>query len=110
MGIYSRDYLREDEHRARGSGGAWGNFDAIKWIIIVNVAVFVLQVVWQHDVVREFRGEVFTLREPVINAWLVLDRSAVFGGQVWRLLTYEFLHNHLDQWHLFFNMLGLYFA
>lgn len=110
MGIYSRDYLREDNVRGGGGSGAWRDFDAIKWIIIVNVAVFILQVVWQHDVTRELAGEVFTIREPMINSWLVLDRSAIFGGQIWRLLTYEFLHNHLDQWHLFFNMLGLFFA
>lgn len=106
MGIYSRDYLRDDEH----GGGAPRDFDAIKWIIIVNVAVFVLQVVWQHDVTLEFGGIATSVREPVINGWLALDASAIFGGQVWRLLTYEFLHNHHDQWHLFFNMLGLFFA
>jgi membrane associated rhomboid family serine protease len=30
----------------------------------------------------------------------------VYGVQVWRYLTFQFLHG--DFWHLFFNMLGLY--
>lgn len=30
----------------------------------------------------------------------------VYGVQVWRYLTFQFLHG--DVWHLFFNMLGLY--
>ena len=44
MGIYSRDYLREDYGPHRGG---WTSIAVIKWLIIVNVAVFVLQVVWQ---------------------------------------------------------------
>lgn len=103
MGIYSRDYLREE----RGGRGGWRDFDAVKWLIIVNVAVFVLQVVWQRPT-GTFLGRVFS--EPVINEWLALDRSAIFGGQVWRLLTYEFLHDHNGPGHVFFNMLLLYFA
>lgn len=112
MGIYNREYLRDDYGRP---GGAWHNADVIKWLIIVNVAVFVLQVVWQTDV--PFRYELpdgqeveETIRGPVINQWLALDRTAIFGGQIWRLLTYEFLHDDAGVWHLFFNMLFLYLA
>lgn len=112
MGIYSRDYLRED-HRGGGGSGAWRDFDPIKWIIIVNVAVFVLQLVWQHQVTHQIRlpdGEVhsFTDVEPVLNQWFALNSSALFGGQVWRLLTYEFLHESGSPWHIFFNMYFLY--
>jgi membrane associated rhomboid family serine protease len=33
--------------------------------------------------------------------------TAIWGGQVWRFLTFQFLHANLQ--HLLFNMLGLYF-
>jgi membrane associated rhomboid family serine protease len=113
MGIYNRDYLREDYGR---SGGAWAGADVIKWLIIVNVAVFVLQVVWTRPATPEEFGlpsgspADHLPRFPVIDDWFALDRTAIFGGQVWRLLTYEFLHSRYDVWHLFFNMLFLFWA
>lgn len=113
MGIYSRDYLRDDDGDRRGE---WRDFDPIKWIIIINVAVFVLQVVWQHDTERVVQfhpqspPETVRFTEPVLNQWFALERSAIFGGQVWRLLTYEFLHDHHRVWHLFFNMYFLWLA
>jgi membrane associated rhomboid family serine protease len=111
MGIYSRDYIRED-YGPRG--GAWRDANVVKWLIIVNVAVFVLQLVWQVPVPYNevydgvvYEGEAY---EPAINDWLALNRSAVFRGQIWRLITYEFLHAHDGPWHLFWNMLGLYWC
>lgn len=112
MGIYSRDYLRDESGDRRGS---WRDFDVIKWLIIVNVAVFVLQVVWQHEVIRdvEIPGlgvQPTRIVEPALNTWFALNSSALFGGQVWRLLTYEFLHDAGSVWHLVFNMYFLYLA
>jgi membrane associated rhomboid family serine protease len=114
MGIYSRDYIRED-YGPRG--GVWRDANVVKWLIIVNVAVFVLQLVWQ-EVPPEFAAvgldplsaEYGGYSVPAINRWLALDRSAVFGGQVWRLLTYEFLHDDGSVWHIFVNMYLLYIA
>jgi len=114
MGIYSRDYLRDDDDGG-GRSGAWREFDPIKWLIIVNVAVFVLQVVWQHSVPYEFETpdggvQQIAIDEPVLNGWFALNQSALFGGQIWRLLTYEFLHDYRSIWHLVFNMYFLYLA
>ena len=103
MGIYSRDYLREDYGDRRGE---WREFDPIKWIIIVNVVVFVLQLVWQRPIAPNLPHAEFY--EPALNRWFALDRSAIFGGQVWRLLTYEFLHDRNSVWHIFFNMYFLW--
>lgn len=110
MGIYSRDYLRDDDPRTGGGAGGWRDFDAIKWIIILNVAVFVLQVVWHRPIAPELEEIGFAESVPVINDWFSLNRTAIFGGQVWRLLTYEFLHHDGTPWHLFFNMYFLYLA
>jgi membrane associated rhomboid family serine protease len=112
MGIYSRDYLRDDYGDRQGP---WRDFDPIKWLIIVNVAVFVLQVVWQHPVSHKFENpeggiEQIEMLEPVLDTWFALDASALFGGQIWRFLTYEFLHSTGSIWHLVFNMYFLYLA
>src|SRR5262245_4856913 len=110
MGIYSRDYIRED-YGPRG--GVWRDANVVKWLIIVNIAVFVLQLVWQDPVpysYEDFEGVVREAEyyEPAVNNWLALNRSAIFQGQVWRLLTYEFLHDHGSVWHIFVNMYFLY--
>jgi len=112
MGIYSRDYLRDDEGDRLGP---WRDFNPIKWLIVANVAVFVLQVVWQHPVQHDVEipglgRQTVEVIEPVLNSWFALDQSALFGGQVWRLLTYEFLHDAGSIWHLLFNMYFLYLA
>ncbi len=110
MGIYSRDYIRED-YGPRG--GVWRDANIVKWLIIVNVAVFVLQLVWPDVVVHEYRDYTGNIvqeesPEPAINKWFALTGATIFRGQLWRLITYEFLHDHNSPWHLFWNMFGLY--
>ena len=85
MGLENRDYLRESTARSafRLSAGA-----ICKWIIIANVAVFLLQ----------------NLSLSVQN-WLELDPALVVRGQVWRLVTYSFCHASNDLLHILFNML-----
>lgn len=50
--------------------------------------------------------------EPIhiVSEWFNLDPRKVLHGQIWRLTTYDFLHNPYEIWHLLFNMLILYFA
>jgi membrane associated rhomboid family serine protease len=69
----------------------------VKWLIIVNVAVFLL--------------EMFTGASPVHRIWgtLGLSPESVFErGRLWQLLTYAFLHDPNDLIHILFNMLFLY--
>jgi membrane associated rhomboid family serine protease len=92
MGIYDRDYYRDDE------GGFLANWSRsaqmTKSIVVVTVAVFVVQMA--------------TLRpggQPgAFTEWLELVGSKVMRGEVWRLLTYGFLHS-TDILHIIFNML-----
>jgi membrane associated rhomboid family serine protease len=70
---------------------------AVKWLIIINTAVFVL---------FAFLNAVV----PAIGAYekffrLVPDK--VVHGWLWQLLTYSFLHAGIG--HIFFNMLTLWF-
>jgi membrane associated rhomboid family serine protease len=154
MGFENRDYFREPRgDRYSGSWGMEGLTPAVKWILIINVAVFLLQIFIVREVrtsplemmrqqnpeldklLKEkeaegpeayeafkkehpewFRGEdeiskAFfpAQRVSIVQEWLELDgKKAVLGGQVWRLLTYAFCHDRTAIWHIFFNLLLLY--
>src|SRR3954462_612161 len=79
MGIYDRDYYRRD-----GSGFmVFANRGAVcKWLIGINVAVFLLQLVTKG-------GAGAAPGDPgFVTSAFALERSLVLEGQVWRLLTY----------------------
>lgn len=99
MGIYSRDYVREPSGQTYG----WGaDTPACKWLIIVNIVVFVLQLVLTYPLPGE--GQ-----QSYLEDWLALDLAGVRHGQVWRFVTYAFLHSTDWPLHLILNMLGLWF-
>jgi len=73
----------------------------IKIILIINVAVFLLELV-----IRNVGGD--GALEAVFD-WMALDPRDVFTKlQVWQLVTYMFLHSPYDVLHLAFNMLILW--
>ena len=113
MGIANRDYYRDDDY----AGGRRRGTNVVMWLIIINVVVFVVQAVWPEQNTRVLSeeelasiqaGDYVQPPDPLLVRWFGLNRSAIFGGQVWRLLTYEFLHDHTSPWHIFFNMYFLY--
>ncbi len=73
------------------SGGSFLG-SAVGRIVIATVAMFFVQNLL-----------------PVVNQWLALTpRLVVERLFVWQLVTYMFLHG--DFWHLFFNLIVLYFV
>lgn len=126
MGIENRDY-----YRASGSySGSWG-LDGIapvcKYLVIANVAVFLLQIFYTREPrpedLKEYFGEgtewaeeisedqqqmLAWARVSVVEEWLALETDKVLHGQIWRLLSYAFCHDRLGVWHILFNMLFLY--
>jgi membrane associated rhomboid family serine protease len=98
MGIYDRDYYRRDGPSLLGSWVERGSM--CKWVIGVNVVCFVLQVLTRTPTPL---GD----REPFTSA-LILDVPRVLQGEVWRLLSYGFLHAIDNPWHILFNMLILW--
>jgi membrane associated rhomboid family serine protease len=93
MGVYDRDYYRSDR------SGPWFGFSGrgqvVKWLIGLNVVIFIAQSM--------------TIAPPTpgpITEWLELDVGRVLHGQVWRLLTYAFLHASFN--HILWNMLFLF--
>lgn len=68
----------------------------VKWLLIVNVAVFLVQ----------FFGGVFAGRDP-LRVWFGLAPRQVLGqAYLWQLVTYLFLHGGLM--HILFNMFTLW--
>lgn len=98
MGLYDRDYTRE------GFQDRFGNAPqmrmtiprlttVVKRLLAINFLVYFLQILGGDEILVSWFS-VF----PV--SWLV-------NLQLWRLVTYQFLHGGLM--HIVFNMLGLFF-
>ena len=85
--------------RGGGIGGGFGGASIVKWLLIINVVVFV----WDSIFLGSQRGSGAALAP---YAYFSVDK-AIYGGQVWRCFTYQFIH--ADFFHLLFNMIGLYF-
>ncbi len=110
MGLYDRDYTQADFHsQYRRAPQMRMHFPRItpvvKSLLIINFAVF-------------FAGALFLPRnisvpgfpQPLnfFEKWFsVFPNSFASVLQVWRLITYQFLHANIM--HILFNMLGLYF-
>lgn len=94
MGIYDREYYRREGPSFLDA--LTGRGQACKWLIMLNVGIFIIQVLTRP------RGQ---LVGPFDEAFW-LDVPDVMHGQVWRLVSYAFLHANIM--HLLFNMLFLW--
>jgi len=105
MGLYDRDYTQADfqSHQSHFRYAPQMRFSfpkltpVVKWLLIINIGVFLAAI----------------LIKPLgifIYEWFELDaRSLGRALQVWRLISYQFLHDPGWYWHIFLNMLGLFF-
>jgi membrane associated rhomboid family serine protease len=99
MGIYDREYYRREGPSFLRSFSDTGS--VCKWLIIINIAAFVVQLLTKPQ------GILGIDQGPFTEA-LDLDVRAVLHGEVWRLLTHAFLHSPMTPWHILFNMLFLW--
>ena len=91
MGYADRDYFRETSGRPPGRlGGA----PVVKWLLIVNLGVFLVALL-------------LDFREASVEFGKFTIREGIAGVQVWRLITFQFLHG--DFGHLLFNSIAIYF-
>jgi membrane associated rhomboid family serine protease len=100
MGLYDRDYTQDhigpepSRVNVRFSSGIT---PVVKWLIIINVAIYV----------PYFMSR--SLQILYIKWFTVFPVTAGTCLQLWRLITYQFLHDPDKFSHLFFNMLCLFF-
>lgn len=98
MGLYDREYYRNTPVSGGFLGGAT---PACNWLIAINVAVHILQVL-TFERADALQGEISR-----VTTWLQLSPNRVVEDfQVWRLLTYAFCHS--DLFHLVGNMIFLW--
>jgi membrane associated rhomboid family serine protease len=104
MGIYDREYYRRE-----GPGfldSLLGRGQVCKWLILINVGIFILQMMSRVPVHDQF-GRIVEWKDGPVTNWLILDTESVKRGEIWRLLTYAFLHA-TGIMHILFNMLFLW--
>jgi membrane associated rhomboid family serine protease len=90
MGIYDRDYYRQE----RSSWAASGPRSAVGILIIINVVVYVAD---------------WGLLKGQLTEWCKLTVGTLNSPlEWWQFITYGFLHAREAQ-HIIFNMLGLFF-
>jgi len=89
MGIYDRDYYREERP---GPGPGAITTPVCKWLVGITVCVWLLQ-----------------LLVPATTSLLALDPvRTVWHGELWRLITAAFCHSPGGIWHILWNMLFLW--
>jgi membrane associated rhomboid family serine protease len=111
MGIYDRDYYRNEGPGYLASITEHGK--VCKSLIMLNVLIFVLQLLTRPQYpMGDGVDPIAQVQNYYEGGWvtkaLQLDVDAVLHGQVWRLLTYGFLHSELWMWHIIMNMLCLW--
>ncbi|MEQ8765906.1 MAG: rhomboid family intramembrane serine protease [Planctomycetota bacterium] len=82
-----------------GASSPMGLRPAIKWLMIANGAVFVVQLLFFFSGTEVFRD------------FFSLSRGELFSApwfEFYRLFSYQFLHDELYLFHLLFNLLGLW--
>lgn len=93
MGIYDREYVRLGP-RSQSGLGALRLISVNSWIIILNCVVFGIAAILPRVGQALYEYGHFSTYEGMVHL------------QVWRLVTYQFLHANIT--HLFFNMFGLW--
>ncbi len=90
----------EDERESYGAGASYGrSFSVVKLFLMINIAAFVIDYLLFHfdyGYTTNFLGLNCNLARTVFLPVLAVQ-----------LVTYQFLHG--DVWHIFFNMLMLWF-
>ena len=100
MGLYDRDYTH-DQYRGGGYYAPQMRMNmpritpVVKWLLIVNIGVYIL-------CITPLGNLIYALGSVNTRSWMDMI-------QIWRLVTYQFLHDPGNPMHLFMNMLGVYF-
>jgi len=99
MGIYDRDYLQDDygAARRRVQFAMPALPPVVKWLLIINIGIYLVSFL------------IPPLGERIYGFGTVYPAGWGHIAQVWRLISYQFLHDPRGITHIFFNMLMLFF-
>jgi membrane associated rhomboid family serine protease len=100
MGLYERDYTQEQHDSEHGFRPYLRMFlpqltPVVRWLLIANIAVFLIGYL------------AVPIGDFLLRWFSVYPISIGTSLQLWRLVTYQFLHGSLG--HVFWNMFVLYF-
>ena len=102
MAFQDRDY-----YRPRGFGGFSFFPPVIKNLLIINIAVFFLQMILDNISFGGMPGWYVINRYFALNPLTGMDAAGQpYNFQIWQLITYQFLHGGFM--HIFFNMFALW--
>jgi membrane associated rhomboid family serine protease len=90
MGLYDRDYIRDDQERGSFLGG---QYSMVTTLIFINVGIFILDVLMEGKLSDKLELQPDLFRRP----W-----------NVWQLLTAGFVHFHGNITHVGWNMFELW--
>lgn len=111
MGIYDRDYERDDHWRGGGGHGGGGGIQ-LRWpesmvnrIVLVTVIAYLIEVMFFNGPTDPRTG----LRDNRLFDVLALQSHWYYAPwQVFQLLTYALVHDNMSVWHVLGNMFGLW--
>jgi len=95
MGFADRDYYRAAPQR--GEFGHFSTWSVTTWLIVINVAVFLIDPLVMHATQGDF---------SLFQIGAFRADGAIRHLQLWRFITFQFLHAGI--YHILYNMLGLY--
>jgi membrane associated rhomboid family serine protease len=98
MGIYDREYYRDETQDAR-PGGSWS---AVGTIIALNIALYVVMLVVGGQFIDRWFALPANLFEPSRAIEMLTE------GRIVTLITYGFAHDLANPLHIIFNMLFLW--
>ena len=90
-----------DQQSYMGYGPAPRWTPVVKWLVIINVVLFVLV-----ELTIATRGSLAQVGGLIFGVSALSPELVFRHGFVWQLVTYAFMHGGL--WHILFNMLFLY--
>ena len=81
----------------------------IKKLLIINVAVFIIQMIFDNLRFGDYPGWYILNRYFALNPIVGMDQAGQpFNFQIWQIFTYQFMHGGFT--HLFFNFAGQTFT
>ncbi len=120
MSIYDRDYYKQQTNPNWGQSPYGQSFQpsqgmppVVKWLLIINIAVFVLTRLFANMGIPFFMNVghnalgYITYKPSDFDLWFGLYNPNFIGHfAFWQLITYQFLHGSFM--HILFNMFSLY--